>query len=140
MAKFVLKREVCVFLWTKNLNRKTCAYQVATYVMREPIDLSTNLNITYLHTGCLQYLEQINLQNGNNINMTDIEVTVENTSTLPICLKVDDASAAANNNTPYNSWFIFGFTPNYYDSGNCTLGVDSVKKSRGRFISQSSAR
>lgn len=94
----------------------------------EEIDLSTNPNIKYLHTGYLQYLEQINLQNGNNINMLDMEVTVENTSARPTCLKVDDATAATNNNAPYNSWSTFGFIPNFYDQGVCTLSVNKSNK------------
>lgn len=94
----------------------------------EEIDLSTNPNIKYLHTGYLQYLEQINLQNGNNINMLDMEVTVENTSARPICLKVDDATAATNNNAPYDNWTMYGVIPNYYDSGVCTLAADIISK------------
>jgi hypothetical protein len=98
----------------------------------EEIDLSTNPNIKYLHTGYLQYLEQINFQNGNNINMLDMEITVENTSARPICLMVDNAAAATNNNSPYDNWTMYGVIPNYYDSGVCTLAAgvaDKIKAS-----------
>ncbi|TXK77242.1 T9SS type A sorting domain-containing protein [Mesonia sp. K4-1] len=94
----------------------------------EEIDLSTNPNIKYLHTGYLQYLEQINFQNGNNIYMLDMEITVENTSARPICLKVDNATAATNNNSPYDNWTMYGVIPNYYDTGVCTLAADIISK------------
>ncbi|SHI36509.1 Por secretion system C-terminal sorting domain-containing protein [Mesonia phycicola] len=94
----------------------------------EEIDLSTNPNITYLSTGYLQHLEQINLQNGNNINMLNMEISVYNTSARPICIKVDDATAATNNNAPYNSWTLYGITPNFYEQGACTLKVDPLNK------------
>lgn len=89
----------------------------------EEIDLSTNANINYLHIGYLQYLEQINLQNGNNMNMLDMEISVENIAARPICLKVDDANAAVNNTAPYDSWTMYGVDPTFYDQGECALYV-----------------
>lgn len=94
----------------------------------EKIDLSTNPNIAYLHTGYLQFLEQINLQNDNNVNMLNMEISVENTSASPICLKVDDATAATNNNAPFDSWTMDGIIPNFYDQGACTLNVEIKNK------------
>ncbi|MDQ7917723.1 T9SS type A sorting domain-containing protein [Mesonia sp. MT50] len=94
----------------------------------EEIDLSNNPNIKVVRTGYLQYLEQINLQNGNNINTLDMEIYLENTAARPICLKVDDATAATNNNAPYNSWAMSGIIPNFYDQGVCTLAVETKNK------------
>ena len=94
----------------------------------EEIDLSTNSNIKYVTAGYLEFLKEVNLQNGNNINITNMEINISSYAVFPICLKVDDATAATNNNAPYNSWSTFGFIPNFYDQGVCTLAVDTLNK------------
>lgn len=94
----------------------------------EEIDLSTNPNIKYVTAGYLEFLKEVNLQNGNNINITNMEINISSYAVFPICLKVDDATGATNNNAPYNSWSTFGFIPNFYDQGVCTLVVDTLNK------------
>jgi len=94
----------------------------------EELDLSTNPNIKNVEIGYLDTLREINLQNGNNINTTEMLINVVHYVDWPICIKVDDATAAINNNAPYNTWTMYGVIPNFYDQGECTLAIENENK------------
>ncbi|MCZ6595954.1 MAG: T9SS type A sorting domain-containing protein [Bacteroidetes bacterium] len=84
------------------------------------IDLSGNPNITALFF-LNMYLEQLNVQNGNNAILTTLDVQI---SPELSCIQVDDEVAANNNEPPYNGWLT--------DSGvtyseDCTLGIEDFQ-------------
>lgn len=92
------------------------------------IDLSNNPNVNRLFCNGLYTLSRINLNNGNNYNNPDmvigLNIDVGNVFE-PVCIQVDDVTAALNNLAPYNTWLIYG---NYFYSDNCVLSVDKFVK------------
>ncbi|MDT0293310.1 T9SS type A sorting domain-containing protein [Mesonia ostreae] len=94
----------------------------------EVLDLSTNPNIKFVQTGFLDTLREINLQNANNVNTTDMIINVIHYSNSSLCMKVDYATAATNNTAPYDSWTLYGVNPSFYDQGVCTLAADIANK------------
>jgi hypothetical protein len=99
----------------------------------DSLDLSTNTNIKKIDLGVVEYLQTINLQNGNNVNMLNFELYLYQGSPgpfptpRPMCIKVDDATAATANNPPYDSWIIHDIDPTFYDTGVCTLSTTNVE-------------
>lgn len=99
----------------------------------DSLDLSTNTNINKVDLGAMFFLQTINLQNSNNTNMLNFELTLaqdDQGQTLPdrpMCIKVDDAATAMANTTPYDSWIIDGIDPTFYDTGVCSLSVKDVE-------------
>lgn len=99
-------------------------------VITMPIDslnLSTNPNIGFIELGAFN-LYDVNLKNGNNVNMLNLEIDGDFPNpNRPICLKVDDAVAANADTAPYSSWIINGIAPIFYDTGVCTLSAKHVE-------------
>lgn len=99
----------------------------------DSLDLSTNTNINKIELGAMFFMQVINLQNGNNVNMLNFELYLAQdgqglpTSDRPMCIKVDDAAAAMANTAPYDSWIIYEIAPTFYDSGQCVLSINHVK-------------
>lgn len=100
----------------------------------DSLNLSTNTNINKISLGTMGYLQHINLQNGNNTNMLNFELSLARDSqgtppfpNLPMCIKVDDAAVAIANTAPYDSWTIYDIAPTFYDTGVCTLSVKNVE-------------
>lgn len=103
-------------------------------VMTMPIDsldFSTNTNIKKIDLGTMFFLQNINLQNGNNVNMQNFELYLSIAEMpkpgRPMCIKVDNATAAIANNAPYSTWVVDGISPTFYDTGVCTLSVKDVE-------------
>lgn len=93
----------------------------------DSLDLSTNTNINYLELGT-EYLQHLNLQNGNNVNMSSFELNGRfYHPNWPMCIKVDDAATATANTTPYDSWIIDGIAPTFYETGVCTLSINDLE-------------
>lgn len=112
-------------------------------VMTMPIDsldLSTNTNIDKVDLGAMHNLRIINLLNGNNANMLNfiLSLSIDFQGLppwkVPMCIKVDDATAAMANTTPYDSWIIDGIDPTFYDSGVCTLSINDVEAAEIAFF------
>ncbi|HET8810496.1 MAG TPA: T9SS type A sorting domain-containing protein [Flavobacteriaceae bacterium] len=103
----------------------------------DSLDLSTNTNINKVNLGVMDFLQTINLQNGNNANMLNFELELVQAgsqgpldpppSDRPMCIKVDDATAAMANTTPYDSWIIYEIAPTFYDTGQCVLSVNDFE-------------
>lgn len=88
------------------------------------LDLSNNLNLELLHGENLFFLENLNLQNGNN-SILNVTLLCEHEG-IPCelteldCVTVDNAEAATNNDTPYSTWSI---AADFFYSEDCSLGV-----------------
>lgn len=96
----------------------------------DTLDLSTNTNIKKVDLGAMHFMFNINLQNGNNANMLNFVISLAQGQSLParsMCIKVDNATAATANATPYDSWMIYGIVPTFYDTGVCTLSAKDVE-------------
>ncbi len=87
------------------------------------LDLSNNINLELLHSENLFFLESLNLKNGNNSILTVLLLCEEEGKPceLPlICVMVDDADAATNDEPPYSGWYI---QADYVYSEDCILGI-----------------
>ncbi|WP_121667941.1 T9SS type A sorting domain-containing protein [Mesonia aquimarina] len=93
----------------------------------DELDLSTNAKINRVEIHFVEYLQYINLQNENNVNMQNFELEVDYYSPRSLCIKVDDATKATNNTAPYNTWLLSGVDPNFYDTGECNLSLKQAE-------------
>lgn len=99
----------------------------------DSLDLSTNTNIHKISLGAMFLMQVINLQNGNNANMVGVELSLAQDGQglpmpdRPMCIKVDDATAAMANIAPYDSWIVNGIAPTFYDTGQCVLSINHVE-------------
>jgi len=90
------------------------------------LDLSNNVNLEVLYGENLNYLESLNLKNGNN-SILIVELPCEYEGgpcdlDLLDCVIVDDEDAANNNEPPYSGWFI---KADFIYSEDCILGIQS---------------
>jgi len=118
---------------------------VGPFNMIEEIDLSSNPNLHTLNAQDMLVLKRINLKNGNNnFDMTiDIGVypwidwndpdydpyEIYNT----ICIEVDDADLALNNEFPYSDWIITNPHTAYIftdDMVQCSLSTQSFAQNK----------
>lgn len=104
------------------------------------IDLSNNPNIKTIYARDMyENLAKINLKNGNNNPEMSLNFRLYPDTTNPdfdpeynfinVCIEVDDAEAAQNNEPPYNSWDIVNEYAVYSFSDVCSLSrEDKVVK------------
>lgn len=93
-----------------------------SYTMIESLDLSQNNQLLTARLNQLDELNQLNLKNGNNVNIVLVEVNAPNL----VCFQVDDPQAVIDGvDPPYNNWDIQG---NPLISEDCfVLGADEFK-------------
>ena len=84
------------------------------------IDLSNNPNVHTVNAYWNHNLQIIRLNNGNNVNIQDMDITL---TANDVCIQVDDAEAANQGLGVYQSWQIDGGS--YQFSDNCTLATPS---------------
>lgn len=84
------------------------------------IDLSNNPNVHTVNAYWNHNLQMIRLNNGNNVNIQDMDITL---TANDVCIQVDDAEAANQGLGVYQSWQIDGGS--YQFSDNCTLATPS---------------
>lgn len=94
------------------------------------IDLSNNPNIKKI---VAQSVDHINLKNSNNTTDMLIDVNGFFMGGGPepeghICIEVDDADAASNNQTPYSEWNVSHWYKTLTYSENCTLSTDKFNR------------
>lgn len=94
------------------------------------IDLSNNPNIKKI---VAQSVYRINLKNGNNTTDMLIDVNGFFMGGGPepegyICIEVDDAVAASNNQPPYSDWNVSHWYKTLTYSENCSLSADAFNK------------
>ena len=95
----------------------------------EFIDLSQNPNLTtFWVQGAMSWSapKMISLKNGNNAILTDVNLLCYADSPIScpsICVEVDDANGANNNNLPYFNWWY----KNVIFSEDCALSVQSFE-------------
>lgn len=87
----------------------------------EKLDLSNNPNVNYVDASHLfSRFELLNMRN-NIADSVCIDVSSVNFNPPTVCIEVDNAIAATNNQAPYNNWTVIG---NYYFDDKCTLSVE----------------
>lgn len=107
----------------------------------EEIDLSNNSNIHTLYAYDIWNLKRINLKNGNNNPNMILDISIypwygagedpdyDPTEILrTICIEVDDANSAVNNQFPYSDWDITKYHTAYIftdDMVACSLSSES---------------
>lgn len=100
------------------------------------VDLSNNPNIKFLEVANLAAgLDWINLKNGNN----NPDMTIQLGFALPyeenthvVCIEVDNAEAAQNNEYPYSEWDIDDAFDAYYTfTENCSLRTNNPEYMQG---------
>lgn len=84
------------------------------------IDLSNNPKVRTVDAFLNPYLQIIRLNNGNNVNIPDMNIMF---SAYDVCVQVDDAEAANQGSGVYQSWQID--SGSYQFSDNCTLATPS---------------
>lgn len=92
------------------------------------IDLSNNVVINKIEAMNIYSLQVINLRNGNNYAISNMDIDFHNDLTEPdisICIQVDDENKADTNQGVYSSWNINGENSTYAFSENCTLSLET---------------